>query len=144
MKLNRSWTLRALACLALLALCWGIGPAWTLWRTHAVQFDQLARQRITMQSEQLEAQTLQKKSVMPQTDALTNIKAISSRLLGATPQTLAGNTVQIQIKAVSADRLAQAWGDIRHLTSAMVVKADLNANEQGWSGTLVFKLAQQP
>jgi hypothetical protein len=144
MKLNRTWVLRALALLGLLALWWGISPAWTLWRTHAMQFDQLARQRIAMQSDQQEAQALQKKTVLPQADALSQIKATSGRLLGAVPQTLAGNTVQIQIKAVSADQLALAWGDIRKLTSAMVVKADLNANGQGWSGTLVFKLAQQP
>jgi hypothetical protein len=52
--------------------------------------------------------------------------------------------VQIQFKAVSADQLALAWSDVRKLTSAMVVKSELKNNEQGWSGTLVFKLAQQP
>lgn len=144
MNLNRTWILRALALLALWALLWGISPAWTLWRTHTLQFDQLARQRMAMQNAQQEAQALHKQTVPPATDALTQIKTISSRLLGAVPQTLADQTVQVQIKAVPADRLALAWSDIRKQTLASVIKADLQANEQGWSGTLLFKLAQQP
>ena len=144
MKLNRTWVVRALALLGLWALLWGISPAWTMWRNHVQQFEQLARQRMAMQSHQQEAQALQKKTVLPPADALSQIKAISTRLLAAVPQTLAGNTVQIQIKAVSADQLARAWSDIRKLTSAMVVKADLHDTEQGWSGTLVFKLSEAP
>jgi nitrogen fixation-related uncharacterized protein len=144
MKLDRTWMGWATALLALCALWWGISPAWNVWRLHSQQFDQLERQRIAMQTDREEALALQKKTVLPPADALSHIKAISTRMLGATPQTLTGNLVQVQIKAVSADQLAQAWTDIRKLTSAMVVKAELNANGQAWTGTLVFKLAEAP
>lgn len=144
MKMNPTWVWRALVLVAVLALMWGISPAWTLWRTHEVQFEQLAHQRIAMQALQKEAQILQKKAVLPLAEALSQIKSIGAKWPGATTQALNGTTVQIQIKSVPADQLALAWNDIRKMTSASVVKADLEANGFNWSGTLVFQLAQQP
>ena len=144
MKMNPTWVWRALVLVVVLALMWGISPAWTLWRTHEAQFEQLAHQRIAMQGLQKEAQTLQKKVVLPLAESLSQIKSIGAKLPGATTQTLAGNTVQIQIKSVPADQLALAWHDIRKMTSASVVKADLEANGSNWSGTLVFQLALHP
>ena len=141
---QRRWISLALAAVAALALLWGLWPAWTLWLNQDERWNELARQRQTMQAALQEAQTLQKKSMPSVAEAQTLIQSIGKQRLGATASTLPDSGIQLQLSAVSPQQLAQGWEEIRTQTSASLLRADLKQNAEGWSGTLVFKLAQKP
>ena len=144
MKLKPNVGSLALLGIALLALGWQVGPAWQLWRNHTTQWDDLTRLRLGMLAAQKEARDLLQKPIPGQAEAVAQIQAISRQRFGAVPVNLPGTTLQIQIRSLSADQLAQGWNEIRTLTSASVTQADLTMGPQGWTGSLVFKLAQKP
>jgi general secretion pathway protein M len=135
---------RVLAVLALLALGWQIGPAWQLWRNHTSLWDDLTKQRMGMLTAQKEALDLLQKPIPGPAEAVAQIQAISRQRFGAVPVNLPGATLQIQIRSLAADQLARGWNEIRTQTSASVIQADLTMGPQGWTGSLVFKLAQKP
>ena len=132
------------ALLAVLALLWGLGPAWMLWQQQDTRWAELARQRQVMQAALTEAQALQKKSVPSAAEAQMQIKSIATQRWGATAITMPDAGMQIQISDVAPQALGQGWDDIRSQTSALLLRAELKQSTTGWSGTLVFKLAQKP
>ena len=144
MKLNKIWTWRALALVILLALLWLIGPAWQLWRTHESQWNLLSQVRLRMLQSQQEVQALRQKSVPTAAEATAQIQAIGRQRFGATAVILPGASLQMTLRSVAPEQLASGWNEIRSQTSASLVQADLTEQGQGWSGTLVFKLAQKP
>ena len=132
------------ALLAVLALLWGLGPAWMLWQQQDTRWAELARQRQVMQAALTEAQALQKKSVPSAAEAQMQIKSIATQRWGATAITMPDASMQIQISDVAPQALGQGWDDIRSQTSALLLRAELKQSATGWSGTMVFKLAQKP
>lgn len=138
------WLIASLALVAAIALLWGLWTAWGLWQTQEARWSELARQRQTMQAALQEAQALQKKSVPGLTEAQSLIQNISSQRLAAPAVALPDASMQIQLIGVSPRQLGQGWDEIRTQTSATLVRADLTQGPMGWSGTLVFKLAQKP
>ncbi|MDI9331622.1 MAG: hypothetical protein QM527_10000 [Alphaproteobacteria bacterium] len=141
---TRRWLPGLLGAVATLALLWGLWPAWLLWQDQDSRWQALTRQRMAMQAAQQEAQALQQKSVPSVSEAQAQIQSISRRHLGASATPLPDGGMQIQINGVAPQALALGWDEIRQLTSASVQRTDLAQNAQGWSGTLVFKLAQKP
>ena len=77
-------------------------------------------------------------------EAQNRIQAIAQQQLKTVAQGSPGAGIRLTLNGVAPQQLAQAWADIRSQTSASVVQADLVQGPQGWSGTLVFKLAQRP
>ncbi len=143
--MNRILILRwALGLLGVLLLWTGLEPAWHLWRTHEAQLNELAQQRQAMQRAQEELQALQQKTLPSTAEAQNRIQAIAQQQLKTVAQGSPGAGIRLTLNGVAPQQLAQAWADIRSQTSASVVQADLVQGPQGWSGTLVFKLAQRP
>ena len=144
MTLNKTWAWRALAGVILLALLWLIGPAWALWSSHETQWQRLSQLRLSMLQSQQEVQALRQKSVPTAAEATAQIQALSRQHFGTTAVILPGATLQMTLRLVSPEQLATGWNEIRTQTSASLVQADLANPGPGWSGTLVFKLAQKP
>ncbi len=140
-RLPALWILSAVP---LVASLWALWPAWQAWQAHPPTLQTLAQQRQALQFQLQEAEALRQKPIPSSVEAQNLIQSISKKHLGSTPLVLPGQGLQIQINGVSADRLALGWQEIRSLTSASVVRADLTAQADLWSGTLVFKLAQKP
>jgi hypothetical protein len=127
--------------LALMGLLW---PAGQLWLTHEAQRDRLAQQRLRLLQAQQEVRALEQKSIPEPTQAARQLQAISQQRFSAAAVSLSNETWQVSLRSVSAEQLALGWDEIRTQTSASLIQADLTAQAQGWSGTLVFKLARKP
>ena len=135
---------RALGAAVLLALIASLGPAAALWLTHESERDALSRQRLSLLQAQQEARALQQKTIPSPSEALRLIQAIGRQRFNAVPVSLPNGTVQFQLRALPAEQLALGWQEIRANTSASVTQADLTAEGQVWSGTLVLTLASRP
>ena len=134
----------ALGSLSVAALLWGLWPAWALWRGHEARWLELEQQRQSMNAAQQEAQTLLAKSVPSVPEALAQIQSISRQYFRVSAVPLPDASVKIELQAVAPLQLSSGWNAIRNQTSAWVTRADLVQDADGWSGTLVFKLAIKP
>ena len=135
---------RALGAAVLLELFASLGPAAALWLTHESERQALSRQRLSLLQAQQEARALQQKTIPSPAEALRLIQAIGRQRFNAVPVSLPNGTVQFQLRGLPAEQLALGWQEIRANTSASVTQADLTAEGQVWSGTLVFTLASRP
>mgnify|MGYP003350358714 FL=1 len=135
---------RALGAAVLLALIASLWPAGALWLTHEAQREALSSQRLSLLQAQQEARALQQKTIPSPAEALRLIQAIGRQRFNAVPVSLPNGAVQLQLRALPAEQLALGWNEIRANTSASLTRADLTAEGQVWSGTLVFTLASRP
>ena len=134
----------AVAAALLLVLGLGVWPALRSWRASAPARQQMAQQLQVMQGLQARAQVLQ---AAPRFDADEGLRQLqeTAQALGERMQLSVGaQQVNVSVRALPAQALAQWLASARELAHAVPLQAQLSqSSETGpalWSGTLVLGL----
>ena len=134
----------AVAAALLLVLGLGVWPALRSWRASAPAHQQMAQQIQVMQGLQARAQVLQ---AAPRFDADEGLRQLqeTAQALGERMQLSVGaQQVNVSVRALPAQALAQWLASARELAHAVPLQAQLSqSSETGpalWSGTLVLGL----
>jgi general secretion pathway protein M len=134
----------AVAAALLMVLGLGVWPALQSWRASAPAHQQMTQQLQVMQGLQARAQVLQ---AAPRFDADEGLRQLheATLALGERIQLSAGpQQVNVSVRALPAQALAQWLANARELAHAVPLQAQLSqSSETGpalWSGTLVLAL----